>query len=424
MHDQLLVIAGPDEGRVFALDGSENLLVGRHADVGVRLSDVSVSRTHCGVRTKGNYVELFDYESKHGTFVNGKRVRRHKLHPGDVIRIGQTELRYVREDKAEPSTLAPASRPSSKDPTAADPLAELVGKTLAQYEVGPLLAKGRSGAVFQARDTEEERVIALKVLWPQLTPDVKEKQRFIRAMKTVMPLQHPNLVTVYNAGKTGMYRWIAMELVHGKNLKQVVQRIGNGAARRRKKRKWSPTESSARGWWMLALRVAVHVGRALEFAHENQIVHRNVTPQNILIRSIDHVAKLGDLMLAKALEGPLASQVTLPNELLGEVEYMSPERTFGSANGDGRSDLYSLGAVVYAVVAGQPPFVASTRRETLAKIREADPVPLKTYEPSTPVAFEEVVMTLLRKQPEGRFQTADQMLLRLESIAKEYQLRI
>ena len=145
-------------------------------------------------------------------------------------------------------------------------------------------------------------------------------QRFVRAMKTVLPLRHPNLVTLYGAGKTGPYCWAAMEYVEGESMKQVIQRVGVAGMLD----------------WRYGYRVAVHIARALDHAHGQTIIHRNVTPTNILFRTADKTAQLGDLMLAKALEGNLAQQITRPGELVGDVAYMSPEAD-ADRGGSGRA---------------------------------------------------------------------------------------
>jgi serine/threonine-protein kinase len=228
-------------------------------------------------------------------------------------------------------------------------------------------------------------------------------QRFVRAMKTVLPLRHPNLVTLYGAGKVGQHCWLAMEYVAGESLTHVIQRIGVAGMLD----------------WRHALRAAAHVGRALEYAHGQQIIHRNVAPPNILLRAEDKVAKLGDLMLAKALDGVLAQQVTRPGELVGDVNYMSPERTKSSMEGvDGRSDIFSLGATVYALLTGRPPFADVSLVETITKIRKADPEKPKKYQMSIPDLFEGTVLRMLAKRPEDRYQSAADLLKDLERVAK------
>src|SRR5437773_1527186 len=127
------------------------------------------------------------------------------------------------------------------------------------YEVGPLLARGQSGLVFRAKDFKDDTDVALKVLWPMASGSNQEVRRLVRSVKTMLPLKHPNLVALRGAGKTGPYCWIAMELVEGESLTQVIQRIGVAKMLD----------------WRHAYRVALHIGQALEYAHGHQIIHRN-----------------------------------------------------------------------------------------------------------------------------------------------------
>src|SRR5262249_11175321 len=179
--------------------------------------------------------------------------------------------------------------------------------------------------------------VARKGAWRGPSQNEKERRRFIRSMKTMLPLRHPNLVTLFGAGKKGPYCWIAMEYVEGASLAQAIRRIG----------------VAGRLDWRYAFRVAVYIARAPGYAQQNHVIHRTLTPQNVLVRDSDKVAKLGDLMMAKALEGTLAERLTESGELLGDIHYMSPERTQGIHYVDGRSDLYSLGALLYALLTGR-----------------------------------------------------------------------
>src|SRR5262249_43495286 len=251
-------------------------------------------------------------------------------------------------------------------------------------------------------DTKAGQTVALKVLQQEFSKNDEEVQRFVRAMKTMMPLKHPNLVALQGAGKTGNYCWVAMEYIDGESLTQVIQRIGVAGMLD----------------WRYTLRVGVHIGRALDFASQHQILHRNIAPPNILVRSADKVAKLGDLMLAKALGGTMAQQITRPGELLGDVNYMSPERTRGTADIDGRSDIYSLGATLYALLTGRPPFADVSLVETITKIRKADPEKPKKSQMAIPDLFEGAVMKMLAKRPDERYQTASELLKDLERVAK------
>ena len=160
------------------------------------------------------------------------------------------------------------------------------------------------------------------------------------------------------------------------------------------------------------------MARALDYAHKEGIIHRNVSPPNILVRASDKVAKLGDLMLAKALEGTLAHQITRPGELLGDVNYMSPERTHGTTSLDGRSDIYSLGATLYALLTGRPPCADVSLVETITKIRKCDPEKPKKFQMAIPDLFEGAVMKMLAKRSDQRYQSAGELLKDLERVAK------
>jgi serine/threonine protein kinase len=404
MHGKLVVIAGPDKGRSFELKEGQTLVIGRGEKSDTKLKDPAISRVHCELQVKSDKILLVDASSASGTQVNGKRVKEHAMKPGEVIVVGSSQLQLQVEASTEAATMM-VSGPATPKPTAekVGQLGELVGQTLAHYRIDSVLAKGQSGMVFQAQDTREDKVTALKVLWPEFSKNEEEMQRFVRAMKTMLPLRHPNLVALYGAGKSGPYCWIAMEYVDGESLTQVIQRIGTAGMLD----------------WRNALRVAIHISRALQFAEEHQIIHRNIKPSNILIQNSDKLTKLGDLMLAKALEGTLAEQITRPGELVGDVAYMSPERTRGSSGVvDCRSDIYSLGATVYALLTGRPPFDAGSLPETIMKIRQADPVKPKKYQLSIPDLFEGTVLKMLAKRPDERFQTPAALLAELERVAK------
>jgi serine/threonine protein kinase len=397
MTAQIIVTAGPDKGRSFQMLVGEPLQVGRSKSTATKLTDPTVSRVHCEIEWDGERVTVHNI-SDNGTLINGVSIVEATLTPRDVIRIGETELRLL-ADSEEPTTLGPQVE---KRPVAAEPLTNLVGKTLSNYAIEAMIAKGASSVIFRARDTTDGSPVALKVLQPEFATNDDDVQRFIRAMKTVLALRHPNLVSLHKAGKTGNYCWLAMDLVDGESMAQVIRRLGVANMLD----------------WRYGFRVAVHIARALQYAHEQSIIHRNVTPQNILWRSSDKMVLLGDLMLAKALEGTLAQQITRPGELLGDVAYMAPERTRGVGDVDGRSDLYGLGATVYALVAGRPPFAEGSLPELIAKIRTAEPEKPKKYQMGIPDLFQGTVLRLLAKRPEERFQTATELLADLDRVGK------
>ena len=400
MHRFLHVIVGPDKGQRYQVSDSFTTLLGRSRRASSQLTDTGVSRVHCEIEIRNRRILLTDLDSAAGTFVNNQRVSDCELKDGDILRIGNTQMRVEKpanEADSMPSTIAP--RPVI---TTSDRLKELTGNKLSHFDIGPVLAKGQSGLVFKATDFKNERDVAFKVLWPEFSQNEEEMQRFVRAMKTMMPLRHPNLVALYGAGKTGGYCWIAMELVEGESLTQVIARIG----------------AANMLDWKRVLRITYYLAKALDYAHGQSIIHRNITPQNVLIGKAPDQVKLGDLMLAKAQEGSLAQQITKPGEILGDLRYMSPERTGDSRNVDARSDLYSLGALMYAMLTGRPPFEGNNLIETVTKIRQAQPVPPKKFQLAIPDAVEGVTLKLLAKRPEDRFPSAAALLKDMERVAK------
>jgi serine/threonine protein kinase len=403
---QLIVIAGPDEGKTFTLQSGPELMLGRGSSSLYRLTDARASRSHCQITLEGDQATLLDNDSSSGTFINGVKLKQHVLKLGDVIRVGDTQLRVQMGDFPLDVALAaiePVAAPALAPHAAlVDKLAALSGQTLGHYDIGPIIGQGSSGVVFHATDTKDNRSVALKVLLPEFSRNEEEMQRFVRAMKTVLPFRHPNIISLYGAGKTGAYCWIAMEYIAGEVMTQVIERIGVAGMLD----------------WRYGFRVAVHIGRALAYAHAQQIIHRNVTPRNVMLQATDKVVKLGDLMIAKALGGALAEQITRPGQLVGDVAFMSPERSRGLAEIDGRSDIYGLGATVYALLTGRPPFEGSTLIELITRIRQIEPVAPTKFQMSIPPGFEGVVLKMLAKRPEDRYSSADKLIAELERIGK------
>jgi serine/threonine protein kinase len=407
MSLQFVVVAGPDRGRTFTIQPGDGLLLGRGEKPFYRLTDPRVSRNHCQVLLEGEQVTVLDNGGSGGVRVNGQPVQRQALRLGDLVAVGDTQLRLLMGDF--PLDVALGAVAAAPPPPPAPPSAEslnevraLTGQTLSHYEIGHVLGEGANGIVFFATDTKDNRPVALKVLRPEFSQDDEEVQRFVRGIKTVLPLRHPNLVTLYGAGKTGRLCWVAMEYIAGEAMTQVIERIGVAGMLD----------------WKYAYKVALHVGRALDYAHGLHVIHRNVTPSNILLQATDKVVKLGDLMLAKALEGTLAKQITRPGELVGAVEYMAPERTRGDPQLDGRTDLYGLGATLYALLTGRPPFEGKTLIEKITRIRQHEPVRPTQFQRSVPGAFEDVVLKLLAKRPEDRPQTTQELLAALERVGR------
>jgi serine/threonine protein kinase len=398
MNLRLVVIAGPDAGRTFELESGQELLVGRGEKSDLKLGDPSVSRIHFLIGAKGNELKVVDQGSSSGTFVDGKKIDERNLDVGNVIQAGDTRLRIERNGSPE-KTVAPSARPPVVE---TKPLFQLIGTELGPYKLNEIIGKGKSGMVFKAFDADKDRHAAVKVLTPQFTANDEQRQRFVRAMKTMLPIRDDRIVRLYGAGKTGPYCWSAMELIAGENLAQLIQRTG--------------IEGMLD--WKKVWRVAVDVGLALQKGYEHKVVHRNVTPTNIIRRSSDEMCLLGDFMFAKALEGTLAQQVTQPGEILGDLPYLAPERTRADANIDTRSDLYGLGATCYALLTGRAPAAGSSMTEIIQNVRDQNPEPPKNFQLSVDDLFQGVVMRMLAKDPNDRFETPGHLVKELLRIGK------
>ena len=405
----LVVAAGPDKGRQFSIEEGQQLLVGRSQDADIQLSDGRASRKHCEARMAEGDVRLTDLDSAGGTFVNGNRIDEGKLKPGDLIRVGETEIRLQLDPVLQnQSTMVSPPTPPTSARTPVPAIKELPGQTIHLYSVDCEIGQGQNATVFLAHHTEKQIPLVLKVLSPEIMADEEDRQRFVRSMKTMIPIRDLHLVEIYNAGIHRKMPWIAMEYVKGESLTQVIERIGTARMLD----------------WEIAFRVAAHMCHALGTLAEHQILHRNITPPNILIRHEDKCTKLGDSLLAKSLHGTMAQQITRPGQLIGDLAYMPPERTATDADYDTRSDLYSLGATVYALLTGRPPFEAASLPELVRKIRKEEPVRPTKYQLSINKMFEGTVIQMLQKKPEDRYQTPAALSKDLERIANYQNIKM
>ena len=408
MQRRLLVIDGADQGQKFWLPDTGTVLVGnnsRHCDV--CLHDLYVGRTHCHLEIDGDRVLVRALDTPAGTLVNGKKVKEHELQLGEVLRAGNSHLRLELAVNEDPPAAAPSPRPSvhpgKVEILSLERFGELSGLMLGHHKIGPILGRGHCGAVFRAHDVKKNEAVALKVFAPTFPANEDELQHFIRVVKQVLPLRHPNLVALHGAGKTGPYVWVSQELIEGESLTAVLANL-----RTARKIKWR------RAW-----RVAQGLALALEFSRSHHVVHGNLTPQNILLQASDGQVKLNDLFLLKALHGSKLQQTTLENKFLTEMPFWSPEHVDPDIVADDLSDQFSLGTIIYALLTGRPPFEASSPEETLTRIRAALPESPKLLQRSIPTEFQAIVLKMLEKRPENRYPTPAALLADLQQIPAE-----
>lgn len=266
--------------------------------------------------------------------------------------------------------------------TAFDPNT-LVGKRLGTYEVVSLLGTGGMGHVFRARDLSLDREVALKVLKPDLVRDREFEARFIREARVVARLEHPAIVQIYSAGRAQGHLFLAMQLCSGETIDQRIRDHGPIPVKQ-------------------ALRIARRVAEALDCAHQRGIMHRDVKPTNIMIDDAGGV-KIMDFGLARSvvtLDG-----LTKTGVFYGTPEYSSPEQCQTNQI-DPRTDIFSLGVVLYEMLTGKVPFVAETPLALFKKISEEQPIPLRHLNPKVPKPVEALVDAMLEKDRERRIPTA------------------
>ncbi len=395
MGKKLIVLAGPDEGRVFPLE-TETFLIGRSRATATALIDSHVSRVHCQIYHEDGKLILADFESGSGTLVNGQSIQKHALMPGDLIRVGQTSLQFTDVDAVRVEAKSDHA-PKRKSAQA------LSGQKLGHYKVGNLLARGRNGYVFHARDTRRNLPIVLKVLEASFLRQDHAVERFTQMMKAVLPLRHPHLLKVYGAGKTGDYCWIAKEYVHGESLAAVIGRV----------------DVAGKIDWRNVLKIGIYLARALVYAHGKKLIHQNVTPHNIILGRTPQETKLADLMVSIAIEDDPLEPISAMGTPAEGLSFQSPERTVKGGPVDVRTDIYSLGATLYAMLAGRPPFQGTTVDELVAKIRDDAPVRFDALGVSAPLRLQSLIFRMLAKKPDDRFAAARDVLAQLEGLAKE-----
>ena len=280
---------------------------------------------------------------------------------------------------------------------------------LGHYQVRTLLGAGGMGEVYLAQDTELGRTVALKVLPTNVAADKQRMQRFTREAKLASALNHPNILTIFEIGHADATHFIATEFIEGETLRQHMK--------------------SAHMKLGAVLNVAIQTADALAAAHEAGIIHRDIKPENVMLRKRDTYVKVLDFGLAKLIERqPAAVDREAPTKSLlktaegivvGTVVYMSPEQARGSEV-DTRTDIWSLGVVLYEMVAGCLPFEGSTASEVLASIlNEKEQPPLARFAREVPAELERIVTKALRKDREERYQVIKDMLLDLKSLKQQ-----
>lgn len=280
------------------------------------------------------------------------------------------------------------------------------GLRLGHYEIRSQLGAGGMGEVYLAQDLSElERTVALKVLPAEIASDKHRLQRFIQEAKTASSLNHPNILTIFEIGHTESTHFIATEFIEGETLRQHIR--------------------GARMKLGEVLNVVIQIADALSAAHEAGIIHRDIKPENIMLRRRDGYVKVLDFGLAKLIERQAAAVdneastkalfKTAEGRVVGTVIYMSPEQARGQEV-DTRTDIWSLGVVLFEMTAGRVPFAGDSASDVISLILQREPPPLVRYAPDVPNELERIVEKALVKDREERYQTAKDLAFDLKRL--------
>src|SRR5215510_10103110 len=309
-------------------------------------------------------------------------------------------------------------------------MAVAAGTRFDRYEIISPIGAGGMGQVYLARDTRLERKVALKLLLDERTKDDQRVLRFEQEARAASALNHPNIITIYEIGDSGSTHFIATEFIEGLTLRKIL--------------------AEGKMPVIAALDVAIQVASALSAAHEAGIIHRDIKPENVMLRR-DGIVKVLDFGLAKLIEtgvgsgewgagsgksgaesgglgvetktlSPLPTHhsplQTDPGTVMGTATYMAPEQARGWRV-DARADIFSLGVVLYEMVAGRAPFDGPTPIDIMTQVLDRDPRPLTSFSYGAPVELQRIVAKAMRKDREERYQTVKDLSIDLKSLKRE-----
>ncbi len=274
-----------------------------------------------------------------------------------------------------------------------------IDKVIGGYKIMDELGKGSMGVVFKAKQLSLDRTVALKVLPTELTRHKEYVNRFLKEAKSVGKLQHPNIIQVYDIGETDGIYFYSMEFIEGESIASLLDKSKK------------PLDLD------FCLRVMMQIAKALSHAHKFEIIHRDVRPESILINE-EGIAKLADLGLVKDL-GDARNSLPGLDSSSGTPAYLAPEQIANVKNASPLSDIYSLGATFYRMVAGKPPFTGANVLQIMKSILDDTPAPPKELNSQIPEEVQSVILKMMARNPGERYQTAEEVETILARYIKE-----
>lgn len=264
---------------------------------------------------------------------------------------------------------------------------------IAGYKIIAKIGQGAMGSIYQAQQLSMDRIVAIKILPPKLAQNKRVVERFFREARAVAKLSHPNIIQGIDVGESNGLHYFAMEYIDGPTLKEIIRQSG-------------PFEEKK------ALEIIIQIAHALDHAHKNNLIHRDIKPGNIMLNK-NNIAKLCDLGLARLMA---FSSETTPEKrvVLGTPAYISPEQARAEPDVDIRSDIYSLGATFYHLIVGKVPFPAESAAQSIAQHLNQDPIPPREKSPQISNRTNTIILRMMAKKKEERFQTPAELITHLE----------
>ncbi|HYE04950.1 MAG TPA: protein kinase [Planctomycetota bacterium] len=356
---KLVCQSGPHAGHEYPLSKDVTVL-GRSSDCDIKIADAMSSRAQCEVRRDGKLFTLVDGGSRNGTYLNEKKVTERPLTFGDRIRVGEVEYLLVKE----------AGDVELKD-------------LLTKYDVAEKIGEGGMGIVYRATQKSMGRQVALKVLSPKYAARPRFVEQFIEEARAAGKLNHPNIVQVHDVGTENGIHYFSMELIEGRTCMEILREQGS----------FTVAEM---------LEIALQIGKALEYAHNQRRIHQDIKPDNIMVASSSGV-KLADLGISKSFD-EVATEGN-SRRVMGTPHYMAPEAAMAKKI-DHRVDIYSLGATLYHLLSGKPPYSGTSATDVLkAHVMEPLP-PLQELNTDVPDDVAAMIERMMAKNPDDRYLTA------------------
>ncbi|HLY10229.1 MAG TPA: FHA domain-containing serine/threonine-protein kinase, partial [Planctomycetota bacterium] len=367
----LVVEKGHDKGKAIPIPTGGTVIIGRDSSTALPLRDTMTSRMHCKIQPQDDGYYLTDLESMNGTYLNGERVRETiKLDHGDLIKIGDTLFTFQSDESTATS---------------------LAGQRVGGYRIIERVGRGGMGTVYKAEQVDLQRVVALKVISEEHTKDKDFVDLFIHEARAAAKLNHPNIVQVYDVKRHNEYYYFSMEFVSGGSVQEILNR----------QKKISADQ---------AVQMILDAAKGLDYAHKKGIVHRDVKPDNLMVSETGMI-KIGDMGLARGLEEKIGPEEE--TSVIGTPHYIAPEQVLGRP-ADFRSDIYSLGATAYRMLAGVTPFSAPSVRDLVNKKVREDAAAIIEQSPEVPRAVTDVVSRMMARDPDRRYQSMTEVITDLE----------